>query len=1093
MPLHPTLQEQLDDPYGFWTPWNPPAEVRRLKAYQKAKAEGWADWIANALDVEAIKQGYVFDVSRDRKGRAVYWHYGAWVRHVPGRKKLEIIDPEDEDLEIAYCGRGDHACRFLELFLRHTKEPLVGQPLRLLPWHRFATQSIFGWVHRDSRYRRFSLAMLETGKKNSKALALDTLVPTPTGWTTMGEVQIGDTVFDENGNQCTVTAATEINQQPVSYEVRFSNGEVVRACKDHLWCVESLTAKVHAHQTFQESYNRRCPRNAKGYRKQTLTTEELAACVRRHDGAKNHRLQMHQGIECDARRFPVPPYILGLWLGDGTSVKPELTCAGKDRVHYQQALDELGWFAIDKEVREGIHNLSFHRKCKTFFGEIARDKGNTVKLLKSLGVFGNKHIPAIYLRASKEQRIELLRGLMDTDGSVDKSGKCFTYVTKLHGLCEGVCELLASLGVKYSVKQVDSRPGKDGPVRKYWFIQFSVYREMLQPFRLPRKAERVRSLESNEMTPRSRTVHIDSIEPIEPVPMRCIQVDSTSGQFLIGKTMIPTHNSSICSGYAILGIRADGEHKAQVYGAASDRKQARIVFDESRDFVKACDLSDEIHIVDSQSRLLHLESGSVYTVLSSDAFRNEGIDASLVIFDELHAQPNRKLFSVLRRAGRARRQPLTVVVTTYGKTLSSIWGEVHLRCKRILEGTSNDWRTFVLIASAEEIPVIVTEPVKVGQKKITVQRLIQPIDKGQVIELELPGGPAAEEDQATDRKVKVTVAEHARRGSEELRIAPAAVDIPQFSEGKGNTDWKSDHAIRCANPAVGIVFEIDKIRADIAESIGSPEAEAECKQLSLNIVSGGGKRWLSHAAWSSCGSTVFRPSELVGGWCWGGFDSSFVNDLTAFWLAFPNWPADVPFENVLDPKIRLIGLAWVPREGIEDREEREEFPYRAVAERKYIGDFAPLRICDGATIDYEQVGSDIIEFVKPYNVRGVAYDPAYASFVIQPHLIQKAGLPCITHRQGAMSMGPPTKWFQSLVLSRKLNHGNHPMLDRAIEGAVLHSPDRAGNRYPSKDKSTSRIDPLIAAVMATGWCITPPKFEPPSGAYSDAPGAGVFD
>ena len=88
-------------------------------------------------------------------------------------------------------------------------------------------------------------------------------------------------------------------------------------------------------------------------------------------------------------------------------------------------------------------------------------------------------------------------------------------------------------------------------------------------------------------------------------------------------------------------------------------------------------------------------------------------------------------------------------------------------------------------------------------------------------------------------------------------------------------------------------------------------------------------------------------------------------------------------------------------------------------------------------------------------------------------------------------MGPPTIRFQELLKRGLIAHGSHPLLDEAVNGAVLHRPDKAGNRYPSKEKSTSRIDPLISAIMAVGWACDPPVELKNSGAWQGK-GTGAF-
>jgi phage terminase large subunit-like protein len=163
-----------------------------------------------------------------------------------------------------------------------------------------------------------------------------------------------------------------------------------------------------------------------------------------------------------------------------------------------------------------------------------------------------------------------------------------------------------------------------------------------------------------------------------------------------------------------------------------------------------------------------------------------------------------------------------------------------------------------------------------------------------------------------------------------------------------------------------------------------------------------------------------------------------------------------------------------------------------LAEAKYFGEFGFVRICEGESIRYDDVGRDIIRLCSYFKVQAVAYDPHRAGTIVEDHLLA-GGIAAMPHRQGALSMGPAAMMFEHLVKRRALVHGNHPLLDAAVEGCVLTRPDRAGNRYPAKDKSLSRIDPLIAAIMASNWACHPPKDLPQTGAYSGAPGSGSVD
>lgn len=157
---------------------------------------------------------------------------------------------------------------------------------------------------------------------------------------------------------------------------------------------------------------------------------------------------------------------------------------------------------------------------------------------------------------------------------------------------------------------------------------------------------------------------------------------------------IPKKNgkSEIAAAVALYLTCGDGEWGAEVYGCAADRQQASIVFDVAVDMVEQCPaLKKRIKPVISQKRLVFMPTGSFYQVLSSESFTKHGLNVHGVIFDELHAQPNRKLYDVMTKgSGDARKQPLFFLITTAGTDRNSICYEVHQKAEDILRGKKKD-------------------------------------------------------------------------------------------------------------------------------------------------------------------------------------------------------------------------------------------------------------------------------------------------------------------------------------------------------------------------------------------------------------------
>ena len=177
-------------------------------------------------------------------------------------------------------------------------------------------------------------------------------------------------------------------------------------------------------------------------------------------------------------------------------------------------------------------------------------------------------------------------------------------------------------------------------------------------------------------------------------------------QFNTAYIEIPKKNgkSELAAAVALLLTCGDGEERAEVYGCAADRQQAAIVFDVAADMVRMCPaLSKRVKILTSQKRIVYIPTNSFYQVLSAEAYSKHGFNIHGVVFDELHTQPNRKLFDVMTKgSGDARMQPLYFLITTAGTDTNSICYEVHQKAKDILEGRKHDPTFYPVIYGADE-------------------------------------------------------------------------------------------------------------------------------------------------------------------------------------------------------------------------------------------------------------------------------------------------------------------------------------------------------------------------------------------------------
>ena len=287
--------------------------------------------------------------------------------------------------------------------------------------------------------------LIEGSAGSGKGLSLDELIPTPTGWTTMQDLQVGDDVFDEKGNICQVTYKSPIHHIPC-YEITFENGYTVTVDKDHRW------------KTQTSSYNQN----------RIWTTEEMFEYLEKQNRKtpRGFIIDCAEPLKLPEKDLLIAPYVLGVWLGDGSKYTGAISNPLKD---YQiiEEINKEGW----KTSKHNSKELEY-----TILG--------LKSYLRELNVLKNKHIPKQYLRGSFEQRLSLLQGIMDTDGSIDDKGNCeITWAN--YEMTLQLRELLFTLGIKTATihSKFVQLDGWENP-REYHRLHFTTD---LPVFRLQRK------------------------------------------------------------------------------------------------------------------------------------------------------------------------------------------------------------------------------------------------------------------------------------------------------------------------------------------------------------------------------------------------------------------------------------------------------------------------------------------------------------------------------------------------------------------------------------------------------------------------------
>lgn len=358
-----------------------------------------------------------------------------------------------------------------------------------------------------TKFETLSL-LVHAAAKVGKALALATPVVTPSGWTTIGELSVGDEVFDGSGEPTTVVALSPIWYDRPCYDITLIEGDVITADADHIW-LASPNGGSNGDLTL---FRTRELRTGKGYR----------------------RLAWTPTLNLPDVDLIVPPYVLGLWLGDGCT-KGSTISAGFDRSDVLERCVQL-WGS--GEVR---------RQKRALCAQLPK----LIIKLHEIGAVddaGVKQVPSRYLRAGVKQRRELLAGLLDSDGHVSKDSKAMaSFANTNKNLIDGVYELAHSLGLRARVAGPHTKytvyPDKTRKIgKRCWDVHI---RGVVASDNLTYRGDRQHIPASRHK--RYNRVSIMNISRVDSVPVRCIQVANADGLFLAGRSMVPTHNSTLSS------------------------------------------------------------------------------------------------------------------------------------------------------------------------------------------------------------------------------------------------------------------------------------------------------------------------------------------------------------------------------------------------------------------------------------------------------------------------------------------------------------------------------------------------------------------
>ena len=491
---------------------------------------------------------------------------------------------------------------------------------------------------------------IRMSRQSGKALDISTPIATPSGWSTMGSLKVGDRVFDVNGQICNVTFTTEVMAGHKYYDVQFNDRSIIKADAEHLWLTETKNHRKRKNRIRRRPITLEPP----------VTTEKIKSALRVL-GETNHSIQTCKPIICSNHRLPLDPYVLGLWLGDGSSYRAFLYIDDKDAPEIIDEVKKAGYPArktkapYEWTISDGVNGGRYNPKPSSLHSQ-----------LRHLQLYGRKRIPSIYLRTSVKDRLSLLQGLMDTDGHVDVRGNCEFSTCNL-SLANGFMELISSLGIigYLSTKQPKIKGKPDAKCALVYPIRF---RTKLPAFRLRRKLGRLQQSWKPTYGRCANKRMIINIKPCESVLVRCIQVDSPTHTYLVGKTFIPSHNTETISIRSIFFAATHPNTTTLI--VAPSLRQSQIMMDRIHGHLFRMKLEERRKLIFKLQRtVVRFRNGSMIVALPNSPNLLRGYAANQIICDEANffADDQRVFYNTLFPMLATTNGALIVSSTPWGK------------------------------------------------------------------------------------------------------------------------------------------------------------------------------------------------------------------------------------------------------------------------------------------------------------------------------------------------------------------------------------------------------------------------------------------
>jgi hypothetical protein len=443
-----------------------------------------------------------------------------WYSNTPGNEDLEITD-EDIDLidKIENYGFGN-------------------------PWLKVKALKIKnGQLKTPFKYM---IAVL--GRRSGKAQPLNSKILTPTGWKFMGDIAVGDLVITQDGSVSHVTGVYPQGKKKI-YKITMSDKSKTECCEEHLWF-------THTKSDRKNRDGKRCLKTQHKYEGSVKSTKSIMETLMydRKDGKKerNHQIPMVCPVNFESNSVPIDPYLLGLLLGDGSLSANYVGFSSGDQELIDSFSDNL---QKDLEiVHRSKYDYTIVKKSrrKSFIDTITKNKSQKnpiIEKIKELNLYHKKShekfIPEIYKINSKQIRIDILQGLLDSDGTVDRKCGKISFSTVSEKLADDVKFIVQSIGGIATINEVYkyyTYNGERKRGRKTYSLQIKLP-SVISPFRLKRKANIYAEFVGTMHEPKR---FIDSIEYVGEKEAQCISISHPSHLY-VTDDFIVTHNTFLAS------------------------------------------------------------------------------------------------------------------------------------------------------------------------------------------------------------------------------------------------------------------------------------------------------------------------------------------------------------------------------------------------------------------------------------------------------------------------------------------------------------------------------------------------------------------